>query len=127
MEELLAKGLWQAGGLAVPAEPLSGSPALAYRAWWTWDHSTNWELSQIGHQEIGVFNPYGKPPGGFLADYKRAVDFARQVRRIRKDNGLGRPEAESVVRLIIDSVVDREVQDGEDPVVELVGRRQPSA
>lgn len=80
MEELLAKGLWQAGGLAVPAEPLSGSPGLAYRAWWTWDHSTNWELSQIGHQEIGVFNPYGKPPAGFLADYKRAVDFASRNR-----------------------------------------------
>jgi len=26
-------------------------------------------------QEIGVFNPYGKPPDGFLADYTRLADF----------------------------------------------------
>ncbi|MCP4383268.1 MAG: hypothetical protein GY798_17930, partial [Hyphomicrobiales bacterium] len=44
------------------------------------DHSTNWQLSQVGHQEIGVFNPYGKPPGGFLADYTRLVDFCSRNR-----------------------------------------------
>ncbi len=55
-------------------------PGLAYRTFWTWDHSTNWELSQVGQQEIGVFNPYGKPPGGFLADYQRVVDFCSRNR-----------------------------------------------
>ena len=80
MEEWIAKARWQQGGLAIPAGPLRGTPGLAYRAWWTWDHSTNWELSQVGHQEIGVFNPYGKPPAGFLADYTRAVDFASRHR-----------------------------------------------
>lgn len=55
--------------------PISDGPGMPYLSFWTWDHSTNWELSQIGHQEIGVFNPYQKPPGGFLADYKRLVDF----------------------------------------------------
>ena len=59
---------------------ISDGPGLAYRTFWTWDHSTNWELSQIGQQEIGVFNPYQKPPQGFLADYKRLVDFCSQNR-----------------------------------------------
>lgn len=57
------------------AGPVTGAPGLAYRTFWTWDHSTNWELSQIGQQEIGVFNPYQKPPSGFLADYRRLVDY----------------------------------------------------
>jgi hypothetical protein len=60
--------------------PVTGKPGLPYRSFWTWDHSTNWELSQIGHQEIGVFNPYQKPPGGFLADYQRLVDFCSRNR-----------------------------------------------
>ena len=62
------------------APSLTGKPGLPYRSYWTWDHSTNWELSQIGQQEIGVFNPYQKPPGGFLADYKRLVDFCSRNR-----------------------------------------------
>ncbi len=56
------------------------APGLPYRAFWTWDHSTNWDLDQIGAQEIGVFCPYGKPPDGFLADYKRMVDFMSRHR-----------------------------------------------
>ena len=59
---------------------IAQAPGLAYRTFWTWDHSTNWELSQVGQQEIGVFNPYGKPPGGFLRDYKRCVDFCSRHR-----------------------------------------------
>ena len=59
---------------------IEDAPGLAYRTFWTWDHSTNWELSQVGQQEIGVFNPYGKPPGGFLRDYRRAVDFCSRHR-----------------------------------------------
>lgn len=62
-------------GVSVPVVAVERTPKLAYRTFWTWDHSTNWELSQVGHQEIGVFNPYGKPPRGFLQDYKRMVDF----------------------------------------------------
>ena len=62
------------------APPVTGKPGLAYRTFWTWDHSTNWELSQIGQQEIGVFNPYQKPPSGFLADYHRLVDFCSKNR-----------------------------------------------
>jgi hypothetical protein len=60
--------------------PVSGEPGLAYRTFWTWDHSTNWELSQIGQQEIGVFNPFQKPPKGFLDDYRKLVDFCSRNR-----------------------------------------------
>lgn len=56
------------------------APVLPYRTWWNWDHTTNWDVTQIGVQEIGVMNPYHKPPGGFLADFKRAVDFMSKNR-----------------------------------------------
>jgi len=79
-EELIA----QAGGhpdrIALPDAPIAQAPGLAYRTFWNWDHSTNWELSQIGVQEIGVFNPYGKPPRGFLDDFRRCVDFCSRNR-----------------------------------------------
>ena len=75
--ELLARG---GADAAPPLGAIASAPALPYRTLWTWDHSTNWELSQIGHQETGVFNPYGKPPEGFLADYRRLVDFASEQR-----------------------------------------------
>ena len=69
-----------AGRLTLAPGTIEQAPGLAYRTFWTWDHSTNWELSQVGQQEIGVFNPYGKPPGGFLADYQRVVDFCSRNR-----------------------------------------------
>ena len=75
IEELISRGGGDPGRLLLPSETVDETPGLAYRTLWTWDHSTNWELSQIGQQEIGVFNPYGKPPGGFLRDYRRVVDF----------------------------------------------------
>jgi len=75
--ELLARG---GADARLPLGEIASAPALPYRTLWTWDHSTNWELSQIGHQETGVFNPYGKPPEGFLADYRRLVDFASEQR-----------------------------------------------
>lgn len=79
-EELIA----QAGGhpdrIDLPDAPIAQAPGLAYRTFWNWDHSTNWELSQIGVQEIGVFNPYGKPPRGFLDDFRRCVDFCSRNR-----------------------------------------------
>jgi hypothetical protein len=79
-EELIARAGSDPGRVAVPQGTVSQAPGLAYRTFWTWDHSTNWELSQVGHQEIGVFNPYGKPPGGFLRDYRRVVDFCSRNR-----------------------------------------------
>ena len=80
VEELIGQGGDKPDRLALPATPIEETPGLAYRTWWTWDHSTNWELSQVGLQEIGVFNPYGKPPSGFLADYKRLVDWCSRNR-----------------------------------------------
>lgn len=78
VEDMIARGGSDPARLAVSAR--EESPGMLYRTFWTWDHSTNWELSQVGLQEIGVFNPYGKPPGGFLADYKRLVDFCSRNR-----------------------------------------------
>ena len=75
VEELISRGGGAAARMDVAAETRTDAPDLPYRTFWTWDHSTNWELSQVGHQEIGVFNPYGKPPEGFLADYCRLVDW----------------------------------------------------
>ena len=80
VEELIGRGGNKPDSLSIGADPVTGSPGLAYRTFWTWDHSTNWELSQVGQQEIGVFNPYQKPPGGFLRDYKRCVDFCSRNR-----------------------------------------------
>jgi hypothetical protein len=73
--ELIRRGGQAPDHLLVERAPIEDAPGLSYRTFWTWDHSTNWQLSQIGQQEIGVFNPYQKPPGGFLADYHRLVDF----------------------------------------------------
>jgi len=59
----------------IPVGTTAEAPGLPYRTFWNWDHTTNWSMSQIGQQEIGVMNPYAKPPEGFLADFKRVVDF----------------------------------------------------
>ncbi|MCP4382913.1 MAG: hypothetical protein GY798_16085, partial [Hyphomicrobiales bacterium] len=80
VDALIDAGGDDPASLAVSTSPSEDAPGLAYRTFWTWDHSTNWQLSQVGHQEIGVFNPYGKPPGGFLADYTRLVDFCSRNR-----------------------------------------------
>ncbi len=80
IEELIKRGGDQPDRLSVKADPIYEVPGLTYRTFWTWDHSTNWELSQIGQQEIGVFNPYQKPPSGFLSDYKRCIDFCSRNR-----------------------------------------------
>ena len=79
-EELIARGGADANRITVSEGAISQAPGLTFRTFWTWDHSTNWELSQVGQQEIGVFNPYGKPPGGFLLDYQRCVDFCSRNR-----------------------------------------------
>jgi hypothetical protein len=80
VEELISRARVADGAVHLPAGDRRVAPGLAYRTFWTWDHSTNWELSQVGQQEIGVFNPYGKPPSGFLGDYTRLVDFASRHR-----------------------------------------------
>ncbi len=80
VEELIDRAGGEPGRLTLEPGVIEDAPGLAYRTFWTWDHSTNWELSQVGQQEIGVFNPYGKPPGGFLADYQRLVDFCSRNR-----------------------------------------------
>lgn len=61
--------------LELPRLDVRRSPALPYRLLWTWDHSTNWYLEQVGLQEIGAMNYYAKPEEGFLEDYRRLVDF----------------------------------------------------
>ena len=80
VEELIKRGGKKPDCLDVSADRVHETPGLAYRTFWTWDHSTNWELSQIGQQEIGVFNPYQKPPSGFLNDYKKCIDFCSRNR-----------------------------------------------
>ena len=47
--------------------------------------------------------------------------------KLRRDNGLPRAAAEAVARAMIEAVANRETNDGETAVVELVGRRQPAA
>ncbi|MEI6800511.1 MAG: hypothetical protein WCO04_15055 [Pseudomonadota bacterium] len=78
LEDLISKAGPNPARLLVDTQGTDQTPGLTYRTFWTWDHSTNWELSQVGQQEIGVFNPYGKPPSGFLRDYKRCIDFCSQ-------------------------------------------------
>ena len=66
---------YQGEEIIIPKIDLEQSPLLPYRLLWTWDHSTNWYLEQVGIQEIGAMNYYSKPPEGFLEDYFRLIDF----------------------------------------------------
>jgi hypothetical protein len=63
------------GPASLPVGRIERAPALPYRLFWTWDHSTHWDVDRIGMQETGAFNPYMKQPDGFAADYRRMVDF----------------------------------------------------
>jgi len=47
--------------------------------------------------------------------------------KLRKDNGLARPEAEAIVRGIIEAVVERVTDHGKVSLAKLVGRRKSSA
>jgi hypothetical protein len=81
VEELVQRlGQVDQNGISMARGTSEAAPGLPYRTFWNWDHSTNWDLEQIGVQEIGVFNPYGKPPDGFLSDYTRLVDFMSRNR-----------------------------------------------
>ncbi len=76
VEELIQKqAIPDGSGLDLQTGTIEQSPGLKYRTFWNWDHSTNWDLNQIGVQEIGVMNPYAKPADGFLRDFKRVVDY----------------------------------------------------
>lgn len=78
VEELVQRQVAADGALEVGV--IEDAPGLPYRTFWNWDHTTNWEPTQIGVQEIGVMNPYHKPPDGFLADFTRMVDFMSRNR-----------------------------------------------
>lgn len=67
-------------GLRVATGTVEDQPGLPYRTFWNWDHTTNWNIEQVGIQEIGVMNPYAKPADGFLDDFRRMVDFMSQHR-----------------------------------------------
>jgi len=51
-----------------------------YTLFWTWDHSTNWDMTQRGMQTSGCKNPYLKRPEAFLSDYKMLINFASEHR-----------------------------------------------
>jgi len=75
VNELGSRLAERGGALELPVLDVRQEPALPYRLLWTWDHSTNWYLEQVGLQEIGALNYYAKPAEGFLEDYRRLVDF----------------------------------------------------
>ena len=52
---------------------------FAHRSFYTWDHSTNWDLSRPGQRISGCFETYEKPPEAFLEDYTRLIDFMSQT------------------------------------------------
>jgi hypothetical protein len=67
-------------GVTVSSFSTHRVPALPYRLFWTWDHSTNWYLEQIGLQDVGASNVYLKPANGYVEDYRRLIDFMSQNR-----------------------------------------------
>jgi hypothetical protein len=81
VQELAERGLARTGAaVALGRLDVRRRPALPYRMFWTWDHSTNWYLEQPGLQEVGAANYYSKPAEGFVADYTRLIDFMSQQR-----------------------------------------------
>ena len=60
------------------------NPALPYRIFWNWDHSTNWVRGVRGEQEDGCVNPYLKRAGAFEDDFRAVLDYMGE----HKINGL---------------------------------------
>jgi hypothetical protein len=54
-------------------------PSYVHRSFYTWDHSTNWDLGQPGTRISGCHEPYEKPAGAFVADYSRCIDYMSEV------------------------------------------------
>ncbi|MFC1712488.1 hypothetical protein ACFL6S_02400 [Candidatus Poribacteria bacterium] len=50
-----------------------------YRTFYTWDHSTNWDLTQPGIRVGGCHELYEKPPQAFMEDYTRLIDYMCQL------------------------------------------------
>ncbi|HHG89141.1 MAG TPA: hypothetical protein ENJ90_01500, partial [Devosia sp.] len=44
VEHLIRTGGSESDEIVVPRKGIKKTPGLAYRTFWTWDHSTNWEL-----------------------------------------------------------------------------------
>jgi hypothetical protein len=83
--ELLNFRLETSSGRAwAPALDLVDTPALPYRIFWNWDHSTNWVRGVPGEQTHGCRNPYKKPSASYLKDFRRVVDYMAE----HKLNGL---------------------------------------
>lgn len=80
IEALIQRSTFSAEGLTCPGNPKIERPALAYRLLWTWDHSTNWNLSYPGQLDWGCMNAYLKPPEAFVDDYRRLIDWASRNR-----------------------------------------------
>src|SRR5581483_3399919 len=69
---------------AIAQVDLVDNPALPYRIFWNWDHSTNWNRGVAGEQEEGCVNPYAKKRTAFLNDFRVLLDFMGE----HKINGL---------------------------------------
>ena len=52
---------------------------FTYRTFYTWDHSTNWDLTQPGTRLGGCAEPYEKPPEAFVEDYTRLIHFMGEL------------------------------------------------
>jgi hypothetical protein len=63
---------------------LVDNPALPYRIFWNWDHSTNWVRGVRGEQEDGCVNPYMKSPEAYFNDFRAVLDYMGE----HKLNGL---------------------------------------
>lgn len=50
-----------------------------YRTFYTWDHSTNWDLSQPGIRLRGCHELYEKPSRAFVEDYTRLMDYMSRL------------------------------------------------
>jgi len=51
------------------------TPDFDYRTFYTWDHSTNWDLNQPGVRLRGCHETYDKQPQAFIEDYTRLIDY----------------------------------------------------
>ena len=54
-------------------------PDFAWRSFYTWDHSTNWDLTQPGARRGGCHETYDKPPEAFVEDYRRLLDTMAEI------------------------------------------------